>query len=73
MDHLEENHMQENAQERRSGIRRRHIRDFFYHLIVFVFVLAILFFASGVSGALVWVFLFWGFAVALHGVYAFLS
>lgn len=63
--------MQENDQVQRSRIRTRRIRDFLYHLVVYLFVLAILFLVSGVSGALVWVMLFWGFAVALHGVYAF--
>ena len=61
--------MQENEQYRRSKTRK--VRDFFYHLVVYLFVLAILFVASGVSGALVWLLLVWGFAVALHGVYAF--
>ena len=65
--------MQTNEQTSRSNTRRRHVRDFFYHLIVFLFMLALLFLVTGVSGALVWLMLFWGFAVALHGVYAFLG
>jgi hypothetical protein len=69
----EETDMQTNEQEQRSSIRRRRVRDFFYHLVVYLFVLAMLFLVSGVSGALVWLFLVWGFAVALHGVYAFFS
>lgn len=63
--------MQKNEQEQRSRIRNRRVRDFFYHLVVYLFILAILFIVSGVSGALVWLFLVWGFAVALHGVYAY--
>jgi hypothetical protein len=65
--------MQKNEQAQRSGLRRRRVRDFFYHLVVYLFVLAVLFVVSGVSGALVWLFLIWGFAVALHGIYAFLG
>jgi hypothetical protein len=68
---LEEIQMQKNEQEQRSRIRNRRVRDFFYHLVVYLFILAILFIVSGVSGALVWLFLVWGFAVALHGVYAY--
>ena len=69
----EETEMQTNEEEQRSRIRRRRVRDFFYHLVVYLFILAMLFLVSGVSGALVWLFLVWGFAVALHGVYAFFS
>jgi cytoskeletal protein RodZ len=69
----EEIQMQKSEQDQRSRARRRKVRDFFYHLVVFLFVLAILFVVSGMSGALVWLFLFWGFAVALHGVYAYFS
>lgn len=54
----------------RSKPRGLRVRDFFYHLVVFLFVLA-LFLVSGASGAAVWLFLFWGFAVALHGIYAY--
>jgi hypothetical protein len=71
VDHLGENQMQKNEQEQRSKLRNRRVRDFFYHLVVYLFILAILFVVSGVSGALVWLLLIWGFAVALHGVYAF--
>jgi hypothetical protein len=73
MDILEEIQMQKNEQNQRSKARNRRVRDFFYHLVVYLFILALLFVVSGVSGALVWVFLFWGFAVALHGIYAFFS
>jgi hypothetical protein len=65
--------MQNNELHPRSKARNRKVRDFFYHLVVYLFILAILFVVSGVSGALVWLFLIWGFAVALHGVYAFLG
>ena len=65
--------MQNNELHPRSKARNRKVRDFFYHLVVYLFILAILFVASGISGALVWLLLFWGFAVALHGVYAFLG
>lgn len=54
----------------RSKPKGLRVRDFFYHLVVFLFVLA-LFLVVGASGAVVWLFLFWGFAVALHGIYAY--
>jgi hypothetical protein len=38
-----------------------------------LFILAILFVVTGVSGAVVWLFLVWGFAVTLHGIYAVFS
>ena len=65
--------MQNNELHPRSKARHRKVRDFFYHLVVYLFILAILFVVSGVSRGLVLMFLFWGFAVALHGVYAFLG
>jgi hypothetical protein len=65
--------MQKNEQDQRSKARNRRVRDFFYHLAVYLFVLTILFVASGVSGAFVWLLLLWGFAVALHGIYAYFS
>jgi len=50
---------------------RVRVRDWFYHLVVYLFVLAILAVVSSISsGAFVWIALGWGFAVALHGVYA---
>ena len=61
--------MQNEGQEQGSEGRDR-ARDFFYHLIVFIFVLAILY-VSGAWDALVWIALGWGFGVALHGVYAY--
>jgi len=63
--------MQTDQQERRARARQRRVRDFFYHLVVYAFVLAILFLVSGVSGALVWLLVIWGFALAMHGVYAY--
>jgi fatty acid desaturase len=71
MDILEEIQMQKNEQDQRSRAQKRRVRDFFYHLVVYLFILAILFVVSGVSGALVWLFLIWGFAVAMHGIYAY--
>jgi len=46
------------------------VRDCLYHLVVYLFVLAIIFVVSGASGAFVWIALFWGFAVVLHAIYA---
>jgi fatty acid desaturase len=63
--------MQNDEQDRRSKARYRRVRDFFYHLVVYLFVLAILFVAGVGGGALVWIALVWGFAVALHGIYAY--
>jgi hypothetical protein len=61
----------QDEQDRRSRARQRRLRDFFYHLVVYVFILVLLFIVTGGSTAIVWVGLFWGFAVALHGVYAY--
>jgi hypothetical protein len=44
--------MQNNELHPRSKARNRKVRDFFYHLVVYLFVLAILFVVCGVSGAL---------------------
>ncbi len=59
------------TEEQGSKGRYLRVRDFFYHLIVYVFVLAILFFVMGDSAAFVWIALGWGLGVALHGVYAY--
>lgn len=57
------------------------VRDFFYHLMVFVFVsglLVILDVRAGVGGQAVlgldwayWVILFWGVGLVGHAIYAF--
>jgi hypothetical protein len=62
--------MQNDTPAKGSESRTVRVRDFFYHLIVYLFVLAILV-VAGASGAVVWLALFWGFAVALHAVYAY--
>lgn len=62
--------MQKDQQAQLAEGRGTRVRDFFYHLIVYAFVMA-LFFLVGAGGAFVWVGLFWGFAVAMHGVYAY--
>jgi hypothetical protein len=59
---------------------RTRVRDFLYHLVVYVFVgglLVILDVRAGTGDAAVlgldwafWVLLFWGLAVAAHAVYA---
>ena len=36
-----------------------------------LFLLALLFLTGGMSGAFVWIGLFWGFAVALRGIYVY--
>jgi hypothetical protein len=63
--------MQRDEQVQGSKARYQRVRGFLYHLVVYLFILAILFVVSGVSGAFVWLLLIWGFAVALHGVYAY--
>ena len=63
--------MQNTKRNQQSTIKNRRVRDFFYHLVVYLFLLALLFLTGGVSGAFVWIGLFWGFAVALHGIYAY--
>ena len=60
----------QNDEQNQGSEGRDRARDFFYHLVVFLFVIAILY-VAGTGGALVWIALGWGFAVALHGVYAF--
>ncbi len=65
--------MNNSEQTQHSRLRTRKVRDFFYHLIVYVFIMAMLFSVSGTGGALIWMSLIWGFAVALHAVYAFLG
>jgi hypothetical protein len=65
--------MQKNKQDQPSKIAQKRIRDFFYHLVVYLFMLALLLVIGSASGALVWIGLVWGFAVALHRVYAFFS
>lgn len=65
--------MQQDEQVQREKIRRRRIRDFFYHLFSYLFVLALLYVSSGSGGALVWVALGWGFGVAMHGVHAYFN
>lgn len=65
--------MQTNKQDQSSGLGKRKVRDFFYHLVVYLFLIILLLIVSGTSGAFIWIGLFWGFAVALHAVYAFFS
>lgn len=63
--------MQKDKPEQVTETRHNRVRDFSYHLVVYLFVLAILFLVGNASGAFVWVALFWGFAVAMHGIYAY--
>lgn len=65
--------MQNNAQDQtQNPPRGLRMRDFFYHLLVYVFVLALIGIATGsTGGAFMWLALFWGFAVAAHGIYAY--
>lgn len=70
-----------NPTEEREHLKA--VRDFFYHLIVFVFVtglLVVLDVRAGTgSGAVAgldwayWVVLFWGLGLAGHAVFAFLG
>jgi hypothetical protein len=62
--------MQKDQQALLAEGRGTRMRDFFYHLVVFAFVLALLL-LLGAEGAFIWLALFWGVAVALHGVYAY--
>ncbi len=62
--------MQKEHHEQHNEPLRVRLRDFSYHLIVFVFVLVLLLMVNGISPAFAWMFVFWGFAVAMHGVYA---
>jgi 2TM domain len=68
---------------REAPEHRKAVRDFFYHLVVFVFVSALLVIVdvrAGTAGNAVvgldwayWVILFWGLGLAGHAVYAFLG
>jgi len=58
-------------EEQQATNKTRRIRDFFYHLVVYLFVLAILLIVTGSIQAFILLLVFWGFAVALHGVYAY--
>ena len=60
----------QNEEQNQSSEARNRARDFVYHLVVYLFVMALLV-VVGAGGALVWIGLFWGFAVVLHGVYAY--
>ena len=62
--------MLKDEQTQAQPSQRERMRDFFYHLIVYLFVLGVLAIV-GVGGAFVWIALVWGFAVAAHGVYAY--
>lgn len=62
--------MQKEEQNQNVTPARDRVRDFFYHLVVYLFCLMLLFLVSSLGGAFIWIALFWGFAVALHGVYA---
>ncbi len=63
--------MPNDTQDQGSKARTRRVRDFFYHLVVYVFALVFLFLVMGANSAFVVMVLCWGFAVALHGVYAY--
>ena len=63
--------MQKEEQKQQASTKNLRIRDFFYHLVVYLFILAILLVVTGSSQAVVLLLVFWGFAVALHGVYAY--
>jgi hypothetical protein len=62
--------MQQDNQAQLAEGRGTRLRDFFYHLVVYVFLMALLLLV-GAGGAFVWLGLFWGVAVAFHAVYAY--
>ena len=52
----------------------KHVRDFYYHLMVYVLVNAMLVIIDLRVGGLdwaYWVIIFWGFGIAGHAIYAF--
>lgn len=67
----------------RARAHVKHVRDFLYHLMVFVFVnglLVILDLRAGLSTQPVlgldwayWVILFWGIGLIAHAIYAFMD
>ncbi|HEY5652530.1 MAG TPA: 2TM domain-containing protein [Acidimicrobiia bacterium] len=71
---------EKDAALRRSETHVKHIRDFYYHLMVFVFVAALLVIIDVAGGAnagflgmdfAYWVILPWSLGVAGHAIYAF--
>lgn len=62
--------MQQDNQAQLAEGRGTRLRDFFYHLVAYLFVMALLLVLSGTGGAFIWLALFWGVAVAFHAVYA---
>lgn len=67
-----QNQVQHHVQHQSHSSRSLRFRDFFYHLAVFLFVLAILGLTAGVTSlAFMWVAILWGFTVATHAVYAY--
>jgi len=63
--------MKNDQHQTQTKLRVERIRDFFYHLVVFAFVLTLLFILAGAGAAFVLLGLFWGFGLAMHGVYAY--
>ena len=71
----------QNPAPERARVHVKHVRDFFYHLMTFVFANALLIVVDrrgGVSDGSIlgldwayWVVPFWGFGVLGHAVYAF--
>ena len=71
---------EKDAALRRAETHVKHIRDFYYHLMVFVFVAALLVIIDVAGGAnagflgmdfAYWVILPWSLGVAGHAIYAF--
>jgi hypothetical protein len=65
---------QEDRARERAEKHVREVRDFFYHLMVYVLVCAMLVFIDLRQGGLDWAFwvIFgWGFGIAGHAIYVF--
>ena len=58
----------------RAQTHVKHVRDFYYHLMVYVLVNAMLVIVDLRDGSLDWAYwliIFWGFGVAGHAIYTF--
>lgn len=73
--------MAEDTAQEQANRHIRHVRDFFYHLVVFVFVntlMVVIDVRGGTGGQPVlgldfayWLIIFWGFGILGHAVYVF--
>lgn len=63
--------MQQDDHHTGSIARSLRLRDFLYHFVVYLFVMAIVYIATGAGSAFIWLGLVWGFAVIMHGIWSY--